>query len=894
MSRSYSYLYNPQGDVATIITPTGNITLQYDLIGRVRFITDQLSHQTEIQYDNWGNILKTISQLGFYEQFTYDGNGNMLTYKDRNGFITTFTYDNMDRVQTIVQPGNRTTTFIYTLTGKIFKIIYPNLAYIENTYNAKDLLIQRKNVLGGISTFTYLANGLPDGITLPNTYHVQMTYNDENEAIMHYDGYIKDSLFHNAVGNVIKHADDKGHFSLYQFDNMNQLVGVNEGGIANVTLGMNLNGELTSVTDPNNHTATTTLQPNTGFPTIATDAANHVFATTFDNAGNMSGGTDARTISNTITRNANDEMTHIAWSNGEFEDFILDNSGSPTTFGNQNGNFVLAKSPTTDEVIGVNGPFSNDNITYTRNNMGLADNITYETGKTVINTFNNAGQNLTVKDWQNHTVTTQIDNMGVPTGKILPNGITEAFVRNTKGEVLSNFWAKANGDTVFYEAFTRSLYGDITARVRSPRLYPHFAAGVQNNTFAANDAQNNAPFTSDNNGNILTFPIDTLNTPATATYDAKNRMITLVYGSTTIQNYYDALNLLIKQVKNGVTRLYIWDIANGLPHIIRETDGNGVTIASYVWADDVLVSRIDASGNTLYYILDYKGNVVALTDANANITDQYAYGTFGENMKHIGNTDQPFTWQGGYGILHQAGNLYYIRQRWHLGSENRFLSQDVFPADVAMSQTLNRYVYGLNDGNKYNDVTGYWSINNVVMSWVNSWKMLFNNIIEINTKTNPPAITVLPDKKTQGAKEKNYSIDNETNKKQNTAVLSYSPKTVGFKVTPYYCVPYVNAVLLYNEFNRLPTGLFTYQNYVDKLSKGSDEDFTTLNIGDVIWYGMGNGNGHVGIIVSQNADGEYIFAQNVTVNKKASFKEGVLDIEKMKGLSAKIYRVSKK
>jgi RHS repeat-associated protein len=52
---------------------------------------------------------------------------------------------------------------------------------------------------------------------------------------------------------------------------------------------------------------------------------------------------------------------------------------------------------------------------------------------------------------------------------------------------------------------------------------------------------------------------------------------------------------------------------------------------------------------------------------------------------------------GQFGVQQETKSLYYVRARWYDAANGRFLQKDPYPASLSNPQTLNRYVYGLNN-----------------------------------------------------------------------------------------------------------------------------------------------------------------------------------------------------
>jgi RHS repeat-associated protein len=94
-----------------------------------------------------------------------------------------------------------------------------------------------------------------------------------------------------------------------------------------------------------------------------------------------------------------------------------------------------------------------------------------------------------------------------------------------------------------------------------------------------------------------------------------------------------------------------------------------------------LLYSIEAADNTRhFYHFDEMGNTVLLSGDSGAMTDSYAVTPYGESADHFGTTDNPFTWQGQYGVMQEGAGLYYVRRRHYDASATRFLSRDPLPS----------------------------------------------------------------------------------------------------------------------------------------------------------------------------------------------------------------------
>nr|AKQ05356.1 YD repeat-containing protein [uncultured delta proteobacterium Rifle_16ft_4_minimus_27247] len=137
-----------------------------------------------------------------------------------------------------------------------------------------------------------------------------------------------------------------------------------------------------------------------------------------------------------------------------------------------------------------------------------------------------------------------------------------------------------------------------------------------------------------------------------------------------------------------------------------ETDAAGSITAYYVYGLG-LVSKVLPDGTAYYYHYDSSGSTIALTDAVENITDSYAYDPFGNVVNHLGTTANPFRYVGRYGLIDEGNGLTYIRARYYVPELGRFITKDPLTGKDGDSQSLNRYVYAVNNPVMLVDISGF-------------------------------------------------------------------------------------------------------------------------------------------------------------------------------------------
>jgi len=203
----------------------------------------------------------------------------------------------------------------------------------------------------------------------------------------------------------------------------------------------------------------------------------------------------------------------------------------------------------------------------------------------------------------------------------------------------------------------------------------------------------------DNNGN-LTSKTDGTETYA-YTYDYNN-MLTEVKknGETIAQYFYDANGNRYKKIENNETILYIWSGNN----VVYEKNLTTNVETKYLYANGFRIAKI-VDGVTTYYHQDHLLSTRLLTDENGNKIEEEEYEEFGSDINGIGERYK-YT-----GKEKDITGLYYYGARYYDPTIGRFITRDPKPGRLSNPQSLNPYVYCLNNPMKYIDLDGRESVN---------------------------------------------------------------------------------------------------------------------------------------------------------------------------------------
>ncbi len=213
----------------------------------------------------------------------------------------------------------------------------------------------------------------------------------------------------------------------------------------------------------------------------------------------------------------------------------------------------------------------------------------------------------------------------------------------------------------------------------------------------------------DSNGNMTTMPqVDVWGTAQTLTYDAWNRPMTIVQGTTTVGTYaYDGLNRRVTKISiesgSSVTRHFYY--SNQWQVLEERTGTNTTAERQYVWGvryQDDLVLR-DLFGEPRMYALADYFQPTALSDISGNIQERYAYKAFGDVSYYSAAfdslTSSSYNWTYLYGTyqLDLESLLYQVRYRYYHSALGRWLSRDPYVDaqgnDAELTQGSNLYLY---------------------------------------------------------------------------------------------------------------------------------------------------------------------------------------------------------
>ena len=200
-----------------------------------------------------------------------------------------------------------------------------------------------------------------------------------------------------------------------------------------------------------------------------------------------------------------------------------------------------------------------------------------------------------------------------------------------------------------------------------------------------------ADYTYTENGSLVNFPFGGFE----YLYYWDNKLGAIWAGTLWHRWIYDYAGKLVTEVHQGTARKYCHDGEQ----VISEYDNSGTLLRKFVYGPgiDEPICMIDVADNNAvyYYHRDGLGSVVAISDANADIVEEYSYDVYGlatitdEDGDKISysNIGNPYMFTGRR--YNSQSGLYYYRARHYDPETGRFIQPD----PIGYFDSMNLYGY---------------------------------------------------------------------------------------------------------------------------------------------------------------------------------------------------------
>ncbi len=694
-----TYTYNADASVATRVDPAGNTTtFGHDTLRRLSQLTfadastrlftydaedrrlssiDENANSTTFSYDANGNLATITDPLINTTTFAYEGNDRLLSATDQLGGVVNATYDALGRPETTTDENNNKTTSGYDTLGRLATVTYPNGNSNSFTYDTEGVLASAGDGLGNTTTFTTDMMGRLTQTSSPLGNISQIGYD--------------------AMGRIISTTDPLNQTTTFNRDGRGLLTGIDlPGGIISATYTRNSLGDITQITDSSGNSWQSSFN-NQGLLTSRTDPLNNVQTVAYDNRNRPAIITYADGVMQTLGYDPAGNLTSRSYSGGgPVFNYSYDANNRLTS-----ADGVALAYDANNRITGSNG------ITLSRVAGGRIISMTLAAGKSVTYTYDANDNLISVTDWiiAAHNITSfSYDGNDRLTSITRPaaNGVDTSYTYNNDGRLVG-----ITEGAISSISLTRDANGQVTSAIRNVPLTASVATvSSLAYSFDAASQITTIGFVYDARGRL------TDDGTKTYTWDAASRLTSLTEGAATTTYTYDALGQRLSRSSGGAARSFVWNTALDLNAISIERDGDGNDLRYFIHTPaGALLYSIDAVNNARqFYHFDELGNTIAVTDDSGDVIGSYAYTPYGKLTASTGELDNPFTWQGRYGVVDEGNGLYYMRARYHDSVTGRFISRDLI--ESINPRSLNPYQYASGNPMKFFDPLGLDDLDN--------------------------------------------------------------------------------------------------------------------------------------------------------------------------------------
>ncbi len=686
--------YNADGTVATRQDPAGNVTtFSYDNLKRLASILKPDQSSVSFTRDGLDQILSVTDERGKVTRSTYDGNMNLKSVTDPLHQTSTLSHDTDDLPSSVTDPLGNSTIFKYDPLGSVTGITnaagekttytYDNLERVQSaldpsgkgssfTYDAEGRLATLTDALGNTAKFTVDQLGRTTGVSSPSR---------ENTAI----GY-------DALSRVTSITDPLSRSTSFSYENRGLPVGINAPGGLSTGFTWGDLRVLTSFTDPNGNKWPVS-HDSLGRLTSITDPLGHALAYAYDRRNRVSS-VSSTADSVQITYDAAGNAVQAKYSDGSSVAYIYDDDNRLT--GGTGLSFAYD---------GAGRMTSSNGLAVSYDPVGRIRTVAYPPGK-VTYFYDTRGLLAQVSDWAGGGVAFKFDDAHRLVSASRTNGVTTAYSYDKNGSVIS-ILETGGGKALASINLTRDALGRVTASNRNLPQEVSVATGIL--PLGYDPADQISGLTYDARGRLTKG-----DGGSTYRWNPASRLVSYARADGSASFTYDGLGQRISRTgPDGVAVNYVLNYALGLPSVTVVQSGKS-DLRYYVYTPDgLLLYSIEASnGSHRFYSFDETGSTTFLTGDSGAVTDAYGISPYGDVITGSASnkTDNPFTWQGQFGVMQELGaSLFYLRYRYYDSTFARFLSRD--PLVSPAPREVNPYQYAAGNPVSNVDPTGLKSSN---------------------------------------------------------------------------------------------------------------------------------------------------------------------------------------
>ncbi len=739
--------YDNLGNLLSVIDHNGNeTTYEYNAFSKVTKVTNAVAGTTTYTYSKAGDLLSETDPMGNTKTYTYDAYGNRLTATDAKNNVTTYTYDEMGNLLTVKDALNHVTTYTYNALNQCVSVKDALNNLIRYGYDALGRRTTITDARGNVFTTTYDGNGNVIKTTdAKNNIINETVYNSLNQPLTVTDAMGKATTYtYIALGKVESVTDSLNHRTEFTYDPLGRNTHVRDAANQVSAATYDLLGNVTSLAGPLGGATYYTYDKLGRLETEST-VSGGTKRYEYNELNILKKITNARSQVRQVFYDAMGRITGYNSPEGSVS-YTYDANSNVLTVTDKHGT-ITRTYDALNRVTSYTDTYGKV-IRYEYDAVGNLSKIVYPDNTAVTYAYDANHNLIRVTDWANRVTayTYDVNNRVVSVTK--PDGSVTATVYDSKQRVTSTVERTAGGTVITgfeytYDDLSRIVeekvlanstklcytydnLSRVTARTVK-KLSDNTVVSTETFTYDAAGNITDAPdscFAYDTNnrltsfcGNSVSYDLDgnmLSNGSLTCTYDSANRLLSA--GGHTYT--YNAEDVRIRNLCSDADTTYTYDVSSRLSKLLCKTT-NGIT-TKYIYGRGLIGEEKQGCFKTYHF--DSRGSTIAITDASGNITDTFAYDTYGKCISHTGNSFVIFGYNGRDGVVTDKNGLIYMRARYYSPAMKRFINADIVAGQISNAITLNRFTYANGNPVSFVDPFGLtadtrWNENDLEHTW---------------------------------------------------------------------------------------------------------------------------------------------------------------------------------
>ena len=695
--RTWSSTYNTRGQVLTATNPSDGVTtFAYSDDATLASVRTDSGDTSAYGYDSVKRPTQLTHPDSSLIRWTYDSRGNLARATDERGNSVSYAYDENNNARSVTDAANASSSATYDGDERLASVTDPVAKTTRYTYDANGLMESVTNAAGNRASFRYdnqqrmtsAVDAAGKGETL--TYDREDRVTAASDALSRTVRFTRDKL-----GRVTRTTTANGENIDTAYDRLGQVVSTTDPLVRTTRFSYDGRGLIASVTRPLG-VAASIERAGMGQLSKLTDPNGSAWTYNYDRQGRLASRVDPLDRRVSYSYDNRQRIARTTHPDGSV-DYTYDASGNLIRRSYSDGTDLRSTFDVNNRMVSGDGLslgydaagrlISSNGLTIGRDDAGRIASVTYAAGKTVRYSYDTRGLLTSVTDWIGGTTTLAYDDAAQLVSITFPNGILQQYGYDRNGRVTS-IQLRRGSASVSSIAVTRDAAGQITSSERTAATAADPAAGSL--PLAYDAAHQVAGSTYDGLSRL------TASGQRTYAWDGASRLKSYSGADGSATFTYDGAGLRISRTDGGATQNYVLNYARALPTVDVVRSGNA-DLRYYIWLPDgVLLYSVEASGNARrFHHFDETGSATHLTNEAGQVTDTYGISPYGETVTRTGATENPFTFQGAFGVMQEgATGLYYARARYYDSATARFLSRDPLPALDPRGVNPYQYAYG--------------------------------------------------------------------------------------------------------------------------------------------------------------------------------------------------------